>query len=82
MELTIKIEDKEFEKSIVDGVTQLKDDQLIEIVCKCVEAFLMNNNNMEKLLMYKPYYSSEYKPADWIVNLLDKYEGTAIDDMK
>ena len=82
MELTIKIEDKEFEKSIVDGVTNLKDDQLVEIVCKCVEAFLMKESNMEKLLMYKPYYANEYKPTDWVTNLLGQYEGSAIDDMK
>lgn len=75
MELTIKIDDPEFEKDIVGGVTKLKDEQLTEIVCKCIEKFLSNDNNLQKLIMVKPYYSDRYEPTEWIKNIFATYDG-------
>lgn len=82
MELTIKIEDPEFEKSIVSGVNQIKNDQLIEIVCKCVEAYLSDPRNMKELLIYRRGYSDYMTPTPWLENLFGKYEGKAVDDMR
>ena len=83
MELTIKIEDPEFEKSIVSGVNQIKDDQLVEIVCKCVEAYLSDPKNIKELLVYRRGYNDYYmNPTPWLENLFGKYEGKAVDDMR
>ena len=82
MELTIKIEDPEFEKSIVSGVNHIKDDQLIEIVCKCVEAYLSDPKNMKELLVYRRGYSDYMTPTPWFENLFGEYEGKVVDDMR
>ena len=82
MELTIKIEDPEFEKSIVSGISQIKDDKLVEIICKCIEAYLSNPKNMESLLVYRRGYSDYITPTPWFENLFGKYEGKVVDDMR
>lgn len=82
MELTIKIEDPEFEKAIVSGVSQIKDDQLVEIVCKCVEAYFSDPRNMEKILVYRRGLSDYHSLTPWFENLFKNYEGDVVDDMK
>ena len=75
MELTIKIEDPEFEKSIIDGVKNIKPEELSNIVCRCIEAFLMKDSNIKDLIMQKPYYRDQYIPTDWFKGVFGAYEG-------
>ena len=75
MELTIRIDDPEFEKAITSGVKDVKSEQLTEIVCKCIEAFLMKESNIKDLIMQKPYYRDQYIPTDWFKSVFGSYEG-------